>query len=50
MKRLLEQGGVTVNGAKLSASDRTVGRDRLLAGGHLLFRKGQREYGLLQVR
>lgn len=49
VKRLLEQGGVTVNGAKLSAADRTIGSERLLPGRHLLFRKGQREYGLLQV-
>ncbi|MCA0375036.1 MAG: tyrosine--tRNA ligase [Gemmatimonadetes bacterium] len=48
-KRVLEQGGVTVNGARLTATDRTVSRERLLPGGYLLFRKGQREYGLLQV-
>lgn len=48
-KRLLEQGGVSVNGAKLSAADRTVGTDRLLAGGYLLLRKGARDYGLLRV-
>ena len=49
-KRLLEQGGVSVNGAKLSAADRTVGTDRLLAGGYLLLKKGARDYGLLRVR
>lgn len=48
-KRVLEQGGVTVNGARLTATDRAVSRERLLPGGYLLFRKGQREYGLLQV-
>ena len=28
-KRLLEQGGVSVNGVKLSAADRSVSRERL---------------------
>ncbi len=48
-KRLLEQGGVSVNGTKLSASDRTVTRDRLLRGRYLLLRKGARDYGLVEV-
>ncbi|MCE2903205.1 MAG: tyrosine--tRNA ligase [Gemmatimonas sp.] len=48
-KRLLEQGGISVNGAKLSAADRVVGEDRLLRGRHLLLRKGQREFGLVRV-
>ena len=48
-RRLLEQGGLYVNGDRLSASDKTLGRDRLLAGGHLLLRKGAREYALVRV-
>ncbi len=48
-KRLLEQGGVSVNGAKLGAADKVVAEDRLLRGRHLLIRKGQREFGLVQV-
>jgi tyrosyl-tRNA synthetase len=48
-KRLLEQGGVSVNGVKLGAADRVVGEDRLLRDRHLLVRKGQREFGLIQV-
>ena len=48
-KRLLEQGGVSVNGAKLAAADRTVGEDRLLRGGYLLIKKGQRDFGLVRV-
>jgi tyrosyl-tRNA synthetase len=48
-RRLLEQGGLYVNGDRLSASDQTVGRDRLLADGHLLLRKGAREYALVRV-
>jgi tyrosyl-tRNA synthetase len=46
-KRLLEQGGISVNGAKLTQP--TVGVDRLLRGRHLLVKKGQREFGLLHV-
>jgi tyrosyl-tRNA synthetase len=48
-KRLLEQGGVSVNGTKLGAADRVVSEDRLLPGRHLLIKKGQREFGLVQV-
>ncbi len=48
-KRLLEQGGIAVNGTKLTAADRVVGEERLLRGRHLLIRKGQREFGLVQV-
>jgi tyrosyl-tRNA synthetase len=48
-RRLLEQGGLYVNGDRLSASDKTLGTDRLLAGGHLLLRKGAREYALVKV-
>ncbi|HEY0931580.1 MAG TPA: tyrosine--tRNA ligase [Gemmatimonas sp.] len=48
-KRLLEQGGVSINGVKLGAADRVVGEDRLLRDRHLLVRKGQREFGLVQV-
>ena len=48
-KRLLEQGGVSINGTKLSAADRLIGADRLLRGRHLLVKKGAREFGLVQV-
>ncbi|MCU0648912.1 MAG: tyrosine--tRNA ligase, partial [Gemmatimonadaceae bacterium] len=48
-KRVLEQGGVMVNGVKLGASDRTVRRDGVLPGGYLLVRKGAREYGMVSV-
>lgn len=49
-KRLLEQGGLTVNGSKLAASERTIPHDRALEGGHFLVRKGAREYGLVALR
>jgi tyrosyl-tRNA synthetase len=48
-RRLLEQGGLYVNGDRLSASDKTITRERLLAGGHLLLRKGARDYALVKV-
>lgn len=48
-KRLLEQGGISVNGEKLAATDRTVSRSQLLQGRYLLFRKGARDYGLMDV-
>jgi tyrosyl-tRNA synthetase len=48
-RRLLEQGGLYVNGDRLSASDKTLGRDRVLAGDHLLLRKGAREYALVKL-
>ncbi|MBA3560052.1 MAG: tyrosine--tRNA ligase [Gemmatimonadaceae bacterium] len=49
-RRLLEQGGLYANGARLASSDRTIPLDSLLEGGHLLLRKGTREYCLVAVR
>ena len=48
-KRLLEQGGVSVNGVKLGTAEKTVRNERLLHGRFLLLRKGARDYGLLEV-
>ncbi|MDQ2930676.1 MAG: tyrosine--tRNA ligase [Gemmatimonadota bacterium] len=48
-KRLLEQGGLSVNGRKLGADERVVRSESLLAGGHLLLRKGARDYALVRV-
>lgn len=48
-RRLVDQGGVSVNGARLSAGERTVSEERMLLDRHLLIRKGQREFGLVQV-
>ena len=48
-RRLLEQGGLYANGERLSAEDKTLGRDRLLPGGHVLLRKGAREYALVKL-
>ena len=48
-RRLLEQGGLYANGERLSVDDRTIPPERLLPGGHLLLRKGARDYALVKV-
>lgn len=48
-RRLLEQGGLSVNGRRLGAGEKTVETSALLPGGHLLLRKGAREYCLVRV-
>jgi len=49
-KRLVEQGGVSVNGAKVSMTERLTASDTWLAGRHLLVKKGARDWGLVRVR
>ena len=50
-KRLLEQGGVSVNKRRLTAADRHIAAsDVLLSGGHVVVGKGKRDYALLRVR
>ncbi len=49
-RRLLQQGGLSVNGAKLAATDATIDADRLLRGQYLLLRKGARDYALITAR
>jgi tyrosyl-tRNA synthetase len=50
-KRLLEQGGVSINKRKLSAGERHVAAsDVLLRDGHVVVGKGKRDYALLRVR
>ena len=48
-KRLLEQGGVYVNGARAEAGDRFVRAGSLLHGRWLVLRKGARDYALARV-
>ena len=48
-KRLVEQGGVYVNGARVAMAERTVTSAGLLAGGHALLRKGARDYALVRL-
>jgi tyrosyl-tRNA synthetase len=50
-KRLLEQGGVSVNKRKIGAAERLVPRDdALLRGGHVVVGKGKKDYAVLKVR
>ncbi len=49
-KRLVEQGGVSVNGQRMSMSERTIAGDAWLADRHLLVKKGSRDWGLVRVR
>ena len=50
-KRLLEQGGVSVNKRKIGLADRLVPRaDVMLRGGHVVVGKGKRDYAVLKVR
>jgi tyrosyl-tRNA synthetase len=48
-RRLLEQGGLSVNGVRLGADDKTVSLGRMLPGGHLLLRKGARDWAVVRV-
>jgi tyrosyl-tRNA synthetase len=47
-KRLIEQGGVYLNGQRASA-DTDLSSTKPLAGGYHLLRKGARDYGLVRV-
>ncbi|MEP6778773.1 MAG: tyrosine--tRNA ligase [Gemmatimonadaceae bacterium] len=48
-KRLLAQGGLSVNGVKLSEAAPGLSRDALLRGKYALIKKGARDYGLVDV-
>ena len=48
-RRLLEQGGVYVNGVR-AAADLDVGSVNPLPGKHLLLRKGARQYAVIKLR
>ncbi|HET7622622.1 MAG TPA: tyrosine--tRNA ligase [Gemmatimonadaceae bacterium] len=48
-RRLLEQGGLNVNGRRLGASDRSIEKSEILPGGHLLLRKGARDYAMVRL-
>ena len=47
-RRLLQQGGLSANGAKLSSP--TIERDQLLRGEYVLLKKGARSYALARIR
>ena len=48
-RRLLEQGGLYVNGERVGTGDRRLGARAMLAGGYVLLRKGAREHALVRV-
>ena len=49
-RRLLEQGGVSVNRRKLASDERfLVAEQVLLAGHHIILAKGKRDYALVRV-
>lgn len=49
-RRLLQQGGVSINKRKLAADEKTVrANDVLLGGGYMVVGKGKREYALIRV-
>jgi tyrosyl-tRNA synthetase len=48
-KRLIEQGGVYLNGQRATA-DTDLSKTTLLAGSYHLLRKGAREYGLIRTK
>jgi tyrosyl-tRNA synthetase len=48
-RRLLDQGGLNVNGRRLGAEDKQISTGALLPGRHLLLRKGARDYCLVRV-
>lgn len=50
-KRLLEQGGVSVNKRKLAAADRFLDRaDAVLRDGYVVIGKGKRDLGVIRIR
>jgi tyrosyl-tRNA synthetase len=50
-KRLLEQGGVSVNKQKVTTSERHVApADTMLRGRHIVVGKGKRDFAVLQVK
>ncbi|MGV3710587.1 MAG: tyrosine--tRNA ligase [Gemmatimonas sp.] len=48
-KRLLAQGGISVNGQKLTEATSTISREQLLQGRYALIKKGARDYALIEV-
>jgi tyrosyl-tRNA synthetase len=50
MRRMLQQGGVYLNGRRLGAEREPLATEDLLAGEFVLVRKGAKSYGLVKVR
>lgn len=49
LRRMLQQGGVYMNGRRLSPEREPVSKHDLLGGEFLLIRKGSKSYGLVKV-
>lgn len=49
-RRQIEQGGIYVNQARVKDLERTLETADWLAGGHVLIRKGKKEYALLRAQ
>jgi tyrosyl-tRNA synthetase len=50
-KRLLEQGGVSINKRKIGGAERLIPRaDAMLRGGHVVVGKGKKDFAVLKVR
>ncbi len=47
-RRQIEQGGIYVNQARATDPNGTLGADDWLAGGHVLLRKGKKDYALVR--
>ena len=50
MRRMLQQGGVYMNGRRLGTEREPITKNDLLGGEFILLRKGARSYGLVKVR
>lgn len=48
-RRLLQQGGVYLNGRRMGPEREPLQRDAFLAGKYVLLRKGSRNYGLVEI-
>jgi tyrosyl-tRNA synthetase len=50
LRRMLQQGGVYMNGRRLSPEREPISKHDLLGGEFLLIRKGSKSYGLVKVK
>ncbi len=48
-RRMVQQGGVYLNGQRMEGERRPLGADDLLGGRYVLVRKGARSYGLVEA-
>jgi tyrosyl-tRNA synthetase len=48
-RRMVQQGGVYLNGQRMDVERKPLGPDDLLGGKYVLIRKGARSYGLVEV-